>query len=117
MKHVLVVEDEPSIARIFQFHLERQGHRATVVGDGEAALAAVETRRPDLIVLDLLLPKLDGWAVAERLKAAPATTSIPVLMVSIVADRDRGLASGAADYLTKPFAVEDFVAKVERLLR
>lgn len=117
MKGILVVEDEPSIARIVQYRLERQGYRVTVVGDGEAALVAVAAARPDLIVLDLLVPKLDGWQVAQRLKACPDTASIPVLMLSIVADRERGLAAGAADYLTKPFAVEELVAKVQGLLR
>lgn len=116
MKTVLIVEDEASIARILQHNLERAGFATAIAADGEAALDAVRGARPDLVILDLLLPRLDGWAVAERLKADATTADIPVLMLSIVADRERGLTSGAVDYMTKPFAMSDLVARVQSLL-
>ena len=116
MKTVLIVEDESSIARILEHNLERAGYATAIAPDGEAALAAARTVRPDLVILDLLLPRLDGWAVAERLKADPETAQIPVLMLSIVADRERGLTSGAVEYMTKPFAMHDLLARVQSLL-
>ena len=115
MKDVLVVEDEASIARIIQHTLEREGFVVTVAADGEAALAEAGAYHPDLIILDLLLPKRDGWSVARALKAAPDTASIPILILSIVADRERGLAAGATDYMTKPFAMSELLERVRRL--
>lgn len=115
MKRVLIVEDEKSIARIIQHNLAREGYATTIAGDGEVALAEAHRERPDLILLDLLLPKADGWTVAQRLKEDPATASIPIVMVSIVADRERGLAAGAADYVAKPFVMTDLIQKVRRL--
>ena len=116
MKHVLIVEDEANIARIIQHNLQRAGLETSIARDGEAALEQVQARRPDAIILDLLLPKADGWTVAARLKADPATAAIPILMLSIVADRERGLAVGASDYLTKPFTVSDLLERVGKLL-
>ena len=116
MKHVLIVEDEANIARIIQHNLQRVGLDTSIARDGEAALEEVHVRRPDAIILDLLLPKADGWTVAARLKADPATATIPILMLSIVADRERGLAAGASDYLTKPFTVSDLLDRVAKLL-
>ena len=116
MKSVLIVEDEASIARILEHNLVRAGFAATIAPDGEAALQSVRATRPDLVILDLLLPRLDGWAVAERLKADQATADIPILMLSIVADRERGLAAGAVEYMTKPFTMHELVTRVRSLL-
>ena len=116
MKRVLIVEDEASIARILEHNLERAGFATVIAADGEAALECVRATRPDLVILDLLLPRLDGWAVAERLKADRSTADIPILMLSIVADRERGLAAGAIDYMTKPFTMNDVIARVRSLL-
>jgi DNA-binding response OmpR family regulator len=116
MKTVLIVEDEANIARIVQHNLERAGFATDIAADGEAALERARAGGADLVILDLLLPGIDGWAVAERLKADPATASIPILMLSIVADRERGLAVGAADYMTKPFTMSDLVERVKSLL-
>jgi DNA-binding response OmpR family regulator len=116
MKTVLIVEDEASIARILDHNLARAGFVTTIASDGETALECVRATRPDLVILDCLLPQLDGWAVAERLKADQATADIPILMLSIVADRERGLATGAVEYMTKPFAMHDLVARVQRML-
>ena len=116
MKNVLIVEDESSIARVLEHNLTRAGFAATIAQDGEIALQCVKSARPDLVILDLLLPRLDGWAVAERLKADAATAGIPILMLSIVADRERGLAAGAVEYMTKPFTMHELVARVRSLL-
>ena len=116
MKTVLIVEDEVNIARILEHNLDRAGFGVEIAGDGEAALERVRAKRPDLIILDLLMPRLDGWAVAQQLKADPSTARIPILMLSIVADRERGLAAGAAAYMTKPFAMHDLVERVQGLL-
>ena len=116
MKRILVVEDEAAIARIIRHNLERRGYDVTVAEDGEAALSAVAAGPPDLVILDLLLPQHDGWALAERLRQSEATASVPILMLSIVADRERGLAAGATEYMTKPFAVTELVDRVQRLL-
>jgi len=116
MKTVLIVEDEVNIARIVEHNLNRVGYSTVIAGDGELALEQARNRQPDLVILDALLPRLDGWAVAQRLKADPQTAGIPILMLSVVADRARGLAAGASDYMTKPFAIHDLMERVQWLL-
>jgi CheY-like chemotaxis protein len=115
-KRILVVDDEANIARIIKFNLEREGFLVETVNDGATALARVDEDAPDLIVLDLLMPKMDGWEVAETLKQNPATARIPILMLSVVTDREKGRASGAAGYLLKPFSMDDLFREVRGLL-
>jgi len=114
-KTVLVVEDDASVARLVRDGLERAGFTAIVAADGEAGVEAARRHQPDVIVLDIMLPKLDGWAVASRLRASKPTAGIPILMVSIIADRPRGLEAGAVDYMTKPFTMSELLARVRRL--
>jgi two-component system response regulator MprA len=123
MARVLVVEDESDIARLVQRALLLEGLKVDVVGDGQAALAAIRDDPPDLIVLDRMLPGIDGMEVCRRVRAADdalGRAPIPILMLTALAyvsDRVAGLEAGADDYLPKPFAVAELVARVRALLR
>lgn len=99
---VLVIEDDPSAVRLLREYLEADGYVVRVAPTGEAGLAAARERPPAAIVLDVLLPGIDGWEVLRRLKADDQTQAIPVIIVTVVEERDVGLALGAADYLVKP---------------
>ena len=117
MARILVVEDEPDIALALTTLLRRAGHDPVHAVDGAAGLKAAYDHRPDLIVLDIGLPKLDGWEVLRRVRDI---SDVPVLLLTAVGrdvDKVRGLRAGADDYLTKPFHNEEFVARVEALLR
>jgi DNA-binding response OmpR family regulator len=117
MSVVLVVEDDPDTAELLRLVLTRAGHDVTQADDGRAGLRAAYHRRPDLVVLDVGLPELDGWAVLERLREV---TDVPVLMLTghdQAAEKVRGLRAGADDYLTKPFARAELLARIEALLR
>jgi PAS domain S-box-containing protein len=105
-RHVLVADDDPDIATLIKLQLEEAGYRVTVVGRGAKVLEMTRTTCPDLIVLDILLPDMDGRAVLETLKSEPATADIPVVMLTIVADDGTAFDLGAADYLTKPVDAE-----------
>lgn len=114
---ILIVEDEPEIASYLRRGLAYQGFAVEAVGDGVAALDAARERPPDLIILDLMLPGLDGIEVTRRLRAA---SSVPIIMLTAresVADRVTGLESGADDYVRKPFAFEELVARIQVQLR
>jgi PAS domain S-box-containing protein len=112
---VMIVDDDPDVAHMFQNQLMREGYRVTVVTEGSQVLPQARELRPDLITLDLVM-EVDGLAVLKDLKADPATASIPVLIVSVVRQRDQGLALGAADYLVKPVAEEELQDAVHRIL-
>ena len=114
---ILVVEDDVTVAEVAQRYLERDGARVQVVGDGAEALAYGVGWRPDLVVLDLLLPGLDGWEVCRRLQLE---LDVPVVMLSALSDADDrliGLDVGADDYLGKPFSARELVARVRAVLR
>ncbi|MBN1937918.1 MAG: response regulator transcription factor [Anaerolineae bacterium] len=115
---ILVVEDEKAIAAFVQAALEREGLNAQIARSGEAALARIEAERPDLILLDLMLPGLDGFEVCRRVRALKPY--IPIIMLTARAeDTDKivGLELGADDYITKPFNARELVARVRALLR
>jgi two-component system alkaline phosphatase synthesis response regulator PhoP len=104
---VLVVDDEPDVLLLCRVNLEFEGYRVVEASDGEAALAYLADEVPDVVLLDVMMPKLDGWAVLERIKADPRTAAVPVVMLTAkVQDHDqiRGWSSGAAEYITKPFS-------------
>ena len=120
MSQILVVEDDPDIAELIRHYLEKSGHAVQVLGSGGAVLPKVRGERPDLIVLDLMLPGLDGLMVCQALRSDPLTAAIPIIMVTArgdEADRIAGLELGADDYVTKPFSAKELVARVSALLR
>lgn len=114
---ILVVEDEPQLRGLLRLYLEREGHRVTDVGDGPSALAAFDERRHDLVILDLMLPGMQGETVLEALRDVG---NVPVLITSAKrsdAERIAGLRAGADDYLVKPFEIEELTARIRALLR
>jgi two-component system response regulator MprA len=120
---ILVVEDEPGIAGFVRRGLHFEGYEVTVVADGHSALRLLRDAPPDLLVLDVMVPGVDGFEIARRLRAAETAEgshAIPVLMLTArdaVADRVTGLRAGADDYLVKPFDFEELLARIEALLR
>ncbi|MGA0286343.1 MAG: response regulator transcription factor [Phycisphaerales bacterium] len=120
MKRVLIVEDEPEIADLIRFHVEREGLAARSVASGKLALDAVRHDAPDVVVLDLMLPDLDGLEVCRRLKQNPDTRGIPILMVSAKGEETdivSGIELGADDYVTKPFSAKILIARLKNILR
>ncbi len=118
-ERVLVVEDEPNIREIINFNLENWGFEVIQATDGETALAMAEEYSPDLILLDLMLPKMDGIEVCRRLKSGFWTSRIPVIMLTAkkeIKDKVRGMEVGADDYITKPFSREELEARVKMVL-
>jgi len=117
---ILVVEDERDIRDLVRFHLEQEGYAVREADTGEAALGVVSAERPALVLLDLMLPGVDGLEVCRRLRSGEGTRSIPVIMLTAKAgevDRVLGLEIGADDYLTKPFSPRELVARVRAVLR
>ena len=114
---ILVVDDDPKIVDLVRAYLVRAGYDVITAGDGRAALGLIRERRPRLVVLDLMLPELDGMEVVRE---ARRQSDVPVLMLTArggLADRIRGLGEGADDYLAKPFAPSEVVARVQAILR
>ena len=120
MKHrLLVVDDEPSIAKIVRKQLEVAGYEVTVAVDGLEGLTKARETLPELIVLDVMLPKMNGVEVCSTLKQDPKTQRIPILMLTAKAqrqDQETGLQAGADAFLTKPFQLEELLDKVKTLL-
>ena len=115
---ILLVDDEPSIIQLARMYLVREGFRIAAVGDGESALTSVAREHPALVVLDVMLPKLDGFEVCRRLRASNDPTAI-LMLTARDEDIDKilGLELGADDYLTKPFNPRELVARVKAILR
>lgn len=119
MKHILTVDDETNIRRLVQVNLQRAGYRVTMACDGIEALECIRQERPDLVVLDVMMPRMDGFEVLRRLKVDVSTAELPVIMLTAKAqDADifRGWQSGADCYLTKPFNPTELLAFVKRIL-
>jgi DNA-binding response OmpR family regulator len=117
---ILVVDDEPDALEVLGFKLREAGFAPVFATDGIKALAAVRSERPDLIVLDLMLPEIDGMEVCKILRRDPATVAIPVLMLTAKAaemDRVLGLELGADDYVTKPYSPRELVLRIRKLLK
>jgi DNA-binding response OmpR family regulator len=117
METILVVEDEPSLQETLVYNLEKQGYAAQAVADGRLAIEVARSRTPDLIILDIMLPSLDGFEVCKILRKE---MSVPILMLTArddEIDRVVGLEVGADDYLTKPFSMRELLARVKAQLR
>ena len=119
-KHILVVEDEPDTAELLELHLQNEGYRVTVAADGEQALSKLHKLMPDMVILDLMIPEIDGLEVCKFIRKDPATESLPVMMCTAKTseiDKILGLEQGADDYVTKPFSPRELVLRVKNLLR
>ncbi len=119
-RHILVVEDEEDIVRLLSFHLGKEGYRVSSSDSGREALEIVLEQTPDLVILDIMLPEMDGLEVCRRLRSNEKTASIPVLILSARKeefDKVLGLELGAYDYMIKPFSVRELVARVRAMLR
>ncbi|AOZ68072.1 phosphate regulon transcriptional regulatory protein PhoB [Rhodobacter xanthinilyticus] len=117
---VLVVEDESAQREVLQYNLEAEGFRVVMAVNGDEALLMVREEKPDLIVLDWMLPNVSGIEICRRVKASPETRSIPIIMLSArseEADRVRGLETGADDYVVKPYSVVELMARLRTQLR
>lgn len=119
-RFILVVEDEEDIVNLLSFHLEKEGYTVKSTGNGREALDLIEEKSPDLIVLDIMLPEMDGLEVCRRLRGNQKTASIPILILSArneEFDKVLGLELGADDYMIKPFSIRELVARVRAMLR
>ena len=114
---VLIVEDDHNIAELLQMYLEKEGYAVTVAGDGGQGLAKYRAIKPDLVLLDVMMPVMDGWAVC---KAIRAESQVPIIMLTAKGELDdkvAGLKQGADDYITKPFEMKEVLARIEAVLR
>jgi diguanylate cyclase (GGDEF)-like protein len=117
---ILVVDDDPDIARFVEVNLRSAGYEVTVAGDGEEALERAADLRPDLVLLDVMMPRIDGFEVAQRLRKNPQTANTSIIMLTakaLSADKVTGLQSGADDYIIKPFDPIELLARVKGTLR
>jgi two-component system phosphate regulon response regulator PhoB len=117
---ILIIEDEPDILEVIQYNLEREGHKVVACRNGEQGLSRIRTDNPDLVILDLMLPGMDGVEVCRQVKADPITRGIPVIMVTAKSEESDvvlGLGIGADDYISKPFSPRELVARVKVVLR
>lgn len=120
MPRILVVDDDKQIVRLVQSYLERASYQVLTAYDGETALHTIRRERPDLVVLDLMLPNRDGWEVTRTVRSDPSLTDLPIIMLTArVEDTDKivGLELGADDYIAKPFNPHEVVARVRAVLR
>jgi len=114
---VLIVEDDRNIAELLQMYLEKEGYAATVAGDGGKGLEKFRAIKPDLVLLDVMMPVMDGWALCRAIRAESQT---PVIMLTAKGETDdkvTGLKTGADDYITKPFEMKEVLARIEAVLR
>ncbi|MDA8443432.1 MAG: response regulator transcription factor [Peptococcaceae bacterium] len=120
MVKILLIEDEVAIQELIRFNLEKEGYKVLAAGDGQEGLNMARNEKPDLIVLDLMLPKLDGYEVCKALRADKATAKFPIIILSArneIVDKVIGLELGADDYINKPFSPKELVARIKARLR
>jgi DNA-binding response OmpR family regulator len=116
MAQILIVEDEPNIAKLLNVRLEKVGHTTIWVADGNQAIATTRARMPDLILLDVMLPGMDGFQIVKRLKSDPQTKQIPVIMLTARSEGQAvltGIDSGADAYLVKPIHFPDLIQRIQ----
>lgn len=118
-KHVLIADDEPNIVVSLEFLMKREGHRVSIARDGDAALAAIRAERPDLVLLDVMMPGRSGFEVCQAVRADESLAAVKILMLSAKGrdtDLAKGSALGADAYMTKPFSTRELADKVRELL-
>ncbi len=116
---VLIVDDEPNILLSLQFVMKKAGYEVRTAKDGEEALAEISRAKPDLVLLDVMMPKLDGFTVCQRIKTTPEWKEVRVIMLTARGrdvEREKGLSLGADDYITKPFSTKDATDRVAAVL-
>ncbi len=119
-RNVLIVDDEPNIVLSLKFLISQQGYEVRTAGSGEEALQALSQQVPDLILLDVMMPKPDGYEVCQKIRATPEWKDIPVIMLTAKGrdvERQKGFAMGADDYITKPFATHELVSRVRAMFK
>ena len=114
---VLIVEDDRNIAELLQMYLEKEGYAVTIANDGGQGLEKFRAIKPDLVLLDVMMPVMDGWAVCNAIRAEAQTPIIMLTAKSETSDKVQGLKAGADDYITKPFEMREVLARVEAVLR
>ena len=114
---VLVVEDDRNIAELLQMYLEKEGYTVTVAADGGQGLAKFRSLQPDLVLLDVMMPVMDGWTVCRTIRSESQTPVIMLTAKGEIDDKIMGLKSGADDYITKPFEMREVLARIEAVLR
>jgi DNA-binding response OmpR family regulator len=118
-KHVLIADDEPNIVISLEFLMKREGHRVSIARDGDAALAAIRAERPDLVLLDVMMPGRSGFDVCQAVRADETLAAVKILMLSAKGrdtDLAKGTALGADAYMTKPFSTRELADKVREML-
>lgn len=118
-KRVLIVDDEPNIVTALEFLLEKRGYEVKVAANGEAAIAEVASFKPDLVLLDVMMPKVSGYEVCQRMRANPQWQGIKIVMLSAKGrevEVSKGMSLGADLYVTKPFSSAELVATIDRLV-
>ncbi len=118
--HVLIVEDEPALVELLSYNLEKAGFQINVARDGDEALLAVQERKPDIVLLDWMLPYVSGIEICRRIRRNPDTRDLPIILLTARGEEDdriRGLEAGADDYVVKPFSPSELVARVRAVLR
>src|SRR5580692_10667035 len=117
---VLIVEDEAPLVTLLRYNLEKEGFQVCEAADGEEALVQIAERKPDVVLLDWMLPLVSGIEVCRQIRRSPASRTLPVIMLTArgeEADKIRGLNSGADDYITKPFSPSELIARVRAVMR
>lgn len=118
--YILVAEDELAVCELLRYNLEREDYDVTIANDGEEALLLIDEKKPDLLLLDWMLPQVAGIEVCRRLRSRPETKNLPIIMLTArdeETDRIRGLDTGADDYITKPFSTTELMARIRAVMR
>jgi len=119
MKKILIVDDRPEVVELVRVTLEGEDYQIVDASDGKEALKKVRLEKPDLVLLDVVMPKMDGFEVCRKLKKDPETQEIPIIMLTAKAqkvDKEKGRQVGASDYITKPFSPSALLTKIEEIL-
>ena len=119
MPRILIVDDEPNLVLALEFLMKKEGYEIRAAADGEKAVKAAEEYRPDLILLDVMMPRMDGYEVCQHIRANPELRDVAIVMLTAKGrevEREKGLALGADLYITKPFSTREVVRKVKEIL-
>lgn len=119
MAHILIIDDSPTDVRVFTTLLERAGHTVSIAGNAEDGIESIRNRRPDAVIMDVIMPGMNGFQATRTLSRDPETRDIPILIIttkSMETDRVWGLRQGARDFITKPINEKDFLARIDKLL-